>query len=348
MRLVNLVPLTALVLGLSGGALAAQETQEIEIAEWKVPWEESRPRDPYVAPDGKVWFVGQRTHYAAWLDRTTGKFKQFPLSDGTGPHNLVVDDDGIVYYTGNLVGNIGKLDPTTGDIERFRMPELAARDPHTLVFGEGDDLWFTVQGGNFVGRFASGTGDVTLVKAPEVTSGRGASSRPYGIHMDSQNHPWIALFNTHKIATVDPETMELTSFDLPDERTRPRRLVVDSDDMIWYVDHSLGRLGRLDPKTGAIEEWDNPSGERSRPYAMAIDGSDRIWFVETGVYPNKFVGFDPATEEFFSVTDIGSGGGSVRHMFYEESTNSIWFGSDANTIGQAKLPPLRPRTTTDH
>ena len=34
-------------------------------------------------------------------------------------------------------------------------------------------------------------------------------------------------------------------------------------------------------------------------------------------------------------------------MFYEESTNSIWFGSDANTIGQAKLPPLRPRTTTD-
>ena len=347
MRLVNLMPLTALALGLSGGALTAQQAQEIEIAEWKVPWEESRPRDPYVAPDGKIWFVGQRTHYAAWLDRTTGEFKQFPLSDGTGPHNLVVDDDGTVYYTGNLVGNIGKLDPTTGDIERFRMPELAARDPHTLVFGEGDDLWFTVQGGNFVGRFVSGTGDVSLVKAPEVISGRGTSSRPYGIHMDSQNHPWIALFNTNKIATVDPETMELTSFDLPDERTRPGRLVVDSDDMIWYVDHSLGRLGRLDPKTGAIEEWDNPSGERSRPYAMAIDGADRIWFVETGVYPNKFVGFDPSTEEFFSVTDIGSGGGSVRHMFYEESTNSIWFGSDANTIGQAKLPPLRPRTTTD-
>ena len=62
---------------------------------------------------------------------------------------------------------------------------------------------------------------------------------------------------------------------------------------------------------------------------------------------DRFVGFDPATEEFFSITEIGSGGGSVRHMFDEESTNSIWFGSDANTIGQANLPPLRPRTTTD-
>ncbi len=346
MRLLGLMPLTVLALGL-GLSDTALTAQEIEIAEWKVPWEESRPRDPYVAPDGKVWFVGQRTHYAAWLDRTTGEFKQFPLSDGTGPHNLVVDDDGAVFYTGNLVGNIGKLDPTTGDIERFRMPDMAARDPHTLVFGENHDLWFTVQGGNFVGRFVPGTGDVSLVKAPEVTSGRGASSRPYGIHMDSKDHPWIALFNTNKIATVDPETMELTAFDLPDERTRPRRLVVDSDDMVWYVDYSLGRLGRLDPQTGDVEEWDNPSGLQSRPYAMAIDPSDRIWFVETGVYPNKFVGFDPTTEEFFSVTEIGSGGGSVRHMFYEEGTNSIWFGSDANTIGQAMLPPLRPRTTTD-
>ncbi len=222
MRLMNLIPLAVLALGLPGTPLAAVQTQQIEIAEWAVPWAESRPRDPYVAPDGKVWFVGQRTHYAAWLDRETGEFKQFPLSDGTGPHNLVVDDDGVVFYSGNLVGNIGKLDPETGDIERFRMPDSAARDPHTLVFGGNDDLWFTVQGGNFVGHFVPESGDVHLVKAPEVASGRGASSRPYGIKMDSKNHPWIALFNTNQIATVDPETMELTAFALPDERTRPR------------------------------------------------------------------------------------------------------------------------------
>ena len=347
MRIVHLTPLGALVLGLSTDALTAQMVQEIEIAEWEVPWENSRPRDPYVAPDGKVWFVGQRSHYAAWLDRETGEFKRFPLDEGAGPHNLIVDDDGTVFYAGNRVQHIGKLDPETGDIEKFWMPDEAARDPHTLVFGRDDDLWFTVQGGNFVGHFARGTGDIHLVKAPEVTNGRGSSSRPYGIKMDAKNHPWIALFNTNKIATVDPETMELTSFNLPDELTRPRRLVVDSNDIVWYVDYSLGRLGRLDPRTGDIKEWDNPSGAASRPYAMAIDASDRVWFVETGVQPNRFVGFDPATEEFFSITEIGSGGGSVRHMFYEESTNSIWFGSDANTIGQANLPPLRSRTTTD-
>ena len=36
------------------GRLAAQQ---VVIEEWEVPWEGSRPRDPYVAPDGGVWFV---------------------------------------------------------------------------------------------------------------------------------------------------------------------------------------------------------------------------------------------------------------------------------------------------
>ena len=55
----------------------------------------------------------------------------------------------------------------------------------------------------------------------------------------------------------------------------------------------------------------------------------------------EVVGFDPGTERYFSNTAIASGGGTVRHMFFHEPTNTIWFGSDANTIGRAKLPPRR-------
>ncbi|HWM29829.1 MAG TPA: lyase, partial [Woeseiaceae bacterium] len=28
----------------------------VDIREWLVPWEDSRPRDPYVTEDGRVWF----------------------------------------------------------------------------------------------------------------------------------------------------------------------------------------------------------------------------------------------------------------------------------------------------
>jgi virginiamycin B lyase len=71
---------------------------------------------------------------------------------------------------------------------------------------------------------------------------------------------------------------------------------------------------------------------------MAIDDQDRIWFVETGPRPNRFVGFDTGTETFISETDIPSGGGSVRHMYYHQPTQSIWFGTDSNMLGRADLP----------
>ena len=49
------------------------------------------------------------------------------------------------------------------------------------------------------------------------------------------------------------------------------------------------------------------------------------------------VGFDPATGEFFSQTDIPSGGGTVRHMVYYEPAGELWFGTDTNYIGRAAI-----------
>ena len=340
MRRVPILLLAATALGLVPATVAAQYTTDPELNEWRVPWEESRPRDPYVAPDGKVWFVGQRTHYAAYLDPETGEFKKYDLDDGTGPHTLVVADDGIVWYTGNRANHIGRLDPATGHIEKFMMPDERARDPHTMAFDRQGDLWVTVQGGNYIGKFETATGKTHLIEAPEVTGSRSTSSRPYGLKMDSQNRPWATLFNTNMLAMVDPETMELHTYELP-EGARPRRLVITSDDMIYYVDYARGYLGRLNPTTGEVTEWPSPGGERARGYGMAVDKDDRIWFVETGVRPNRFVGFDPETEDFFSITEIESGGGSIRHMYYDEANNTVWFGTDANTIGKAKLPPKR-------
>ena len=312
-----------------------------ELQEWAVPYAESRPRDPMVGPDGRVWFVGQRSDYVSALDPESGTFERLDLEDGAGPHNLVVADDGTIYYAGNRAAHIGKMDPETGEIEKLMMPDERAGDPHTLTFDSQGDIWFTVQGGNYIGKLSTGTDEIRLVESMQVEgSRRGGSSRPYGIVMDSRDRPWIALFNTNHIGTVNPETFELETFELPDNAL-PRRIGVTSDDIVWYGDWTRGTLGRLDPATGEVREFPLPSGEQARPYAMAVDDSDRIWLVETGVEPNQFVGFDPMTEEIFSVTEVESGGGSVRHMYFDPDTNSIWFGADTNTIGVAKLPPRR-------
>ena len=340
MRAPALILAFAAMLTLPSPPAEAQTSRDPALEEWTVPYSASRPRDPMVGPDGRVWFVGQVGNYVSVLDPGSGEFTKYDLDEGAGPHNLVVDTDGTIWYTGNTGTHIGKLDPETGEIEKFMMPDDRARDPHTLIFDSQGDMWFTVQGGNFIGKFFKDTGEVRLVESLRVQSQRGTSSRPYGIVMDSQDRPWIALFNSNHIATVDPESFELKTYELP-ENALPRRIGITSDDLLWYGDFRRGYLGRLDPETGEVTEWPMPSGESSRPYGMAVDDSDRIWLVETGVQPNKFVGFDPVTEEFSSVVEVESGGGTIRHMYFDAETNSIWFGADTNTIGVAKLPPRR-------
>jgi virginiamycin B lyase len=334
-----------LLVALAGGMAAAgplsaqQDSAPVPIKEWNVPWAKSRPRDPAVAPDGKVWFVGQVGNYVARLDPATGSFKRFAVDSGTHPHNLIVDAKGRPWFSGNANGMIGRLDPVTGAITRFPMPDSAAKDPHTLILDHEGNIWFTMQQSNFVGRLATATGKIDLVKM--VT----ADARPYGIVLDAAGRPWFDLFGTNKIGTLDPKTLALKEYPLPDPRSRPRRIALTGDGKVWYVDYARGFLGRLDPATGAVKEWKNPGGAGSLPYGMTSDDADRLWFVETGTQPNRLVGFDSRTERFITVTDIPSGGGTVRYLIFDPKTRTIWFGSDNDTIGRAQVPPARPNAT---
>ena len=106
------------VLMLAGVVLAAAPdsvSAPVQIDEWTVPWEKTRPRDPFADAQQRVWFVGQTGNYVAYLDPATGKFKRYEIEEGTHPHNLIVDKAGAVSPTelsaspGTMAG---KLDTT--------------------------------------------------------------------------------------------------------------------------------------------------------------------------------------------------------------------------------------------
>ncbi|MDJ0958145.1 MAG: hypothetical protein QNI91_14855 [Arenicellales bacterium] len=324
--------LSFLLFLLLGPNPALSDNTKVTIQEWDVPWPSTRPRDPAVGPDGRVWFVGQVGHYVASFEPDTETFSRYDLEDYTGPHNVIVTGDSRVWYAGNLKAHIGELNRDTGAIKKYDMPHPRARDPHTLISDDQGHIWFTVQGGNFIGRLTIAEKVVDLIEVPT------ANARPYGIALDSNARPWIVELGSHKLATVDPKSLELREIELVRKETRPRRIAITSDDRVWYVDYAQGFLGRYDPKEGTVKEWLAPGGSQARPYAMAADDKDRLWFVEVGPQPNRLVGFDPALDNFFSITPIPSGGGAVRHMVFHPPTRVIWFGTDTNTLGRAHIP----------
>ena len=305
---------------------SAQQLQP-QITEWQVPWPDSRPRDPYIGGPDLIWFVGQKGDYVASFTPSSASFRQYPLPEGTGPHTVIADARG-AWFAGNRVGHIGLLNPASGTISTYALPGTGARDVHTMAFNQQGDIWFTVQQGNKVGRLDAQTLRINLYEVPT------ADARPYGLVMQ-QNQPWIALFGSNKLATVNNGVLQ--EIELPRKFSLPRRIALTPDGKVWYVDYAGGYLGHYDPLSGNISEWQTPAGANARPYALAADKNGILWFVETGVQPNRLVGFSPASAEFTQPVAIQSGGGTVRHMVYDPASHSLWFGTDTNTLAQAKL-----------
>lgn len=311
-------------------SLVVAETGMVRIEEWDVPTPNSFPHDPAVAPDGSLWYTGMQSNTLGRLDPKTGKIKEYPLkAPNSGPHGLVADHEGNIWFTANYRGYIGKLNPRTGEVAEYPMPDPAARDPHTLIFDRKGVLWFTVQGGNFVGRLDPQTGTVRLKRPPTD------NSRPYGIVLNSKGVPFFCEFGTNKLASINPETMEITEYLLP-KGSRPRRLAISSADAVYYTDFARGYLSRFNPNEGKTEEWASPGGKDSGPYGMAAALDGTVWYSESNMRPNTVVRFDPKTKTFAS-WPIPSGGGVIRHMVATPRGDLYISCSGANKVGIVRV-----------
>jgi virginiamycin B lyase len=191
---------------------------KVSIREWMVPTLGSRPHDPLAGADGSIWWTGQYASRLGRLDIKTGDLKEFPLKTAdSGPHGLVEDRAGNVWFTAISKNYIGRLDPKTGQVTEYPLNEPGSRGPHTPIFDQKGTLFFTLQSGH-VGRLVPSTGVMTIVKTPTD------NTYPYGIQVNSKGVPWYVDFRGNRVGSVDPETMKITEYPLPDPAARARRI----------------------------------------------------------------------------------------------------------------------------
>ncbi|MGH9679552.1 MAG: carboxypeptidase regulatory-like domain-containing protein, partial [Candidatus Acidiferrales bacterium] len=91
----------------------------------------------------------------------------------------------------------------------------------------------------------------------------------------------------------------ITEYDLPRPDAEPHDAVSDGEGMIWYCDFAEGIVGRLNPRTGEVKEWEDPSTKPGFPgglQALELDNQGNAW-VTRHEY-NGFAKFDRKTETF--------------------------------------------------
>ena len=106
------------------------------------------------------------------------------------------------------------------------------------------------------------------------------SQDSYGIAINSRDVPVFCEFGTNKMASINPKSMEITEYNLP-QGARPRRMAIDANDAVYFTDYQDGNLGWLDLSTGAVKMWPSPGGSGSAPYGITITPDGMVWYSES-------------------------------------------------------------------
>jgi len=279
------------------------------IEEWVAGDALSFIHDADVGADGRLYGADEG-HDILWeLDRDTGqidevklppvdlpvggKFSGLALPIGIftgkhGPHSLAKDEQGRLWITNSLSSRLMAYTP---EEHKFETYDVAADSLylHTIRLDHNGRLWFTVAASNQVGRFDPKTAQLDLLDL--LTNGL---SRWFADAMLPTVN-WIGSFfprknvpitiSHHKWANLGREILNM-----------PYGIDVNPQDgSVWYAKLYANKIGRIDPETFAIEEFDTPAVGPRRP-RFAPDGTLWIPGFDTGV----LISLNPETHEFKS------------------------------------------------
>jgi len=294
--------------------------------------------------------------------------QEYPVPQGSHPHNVAPAPDGTVWYTAQGSGELGRLDPATGQIRRVKLGDRSR--PHGVIVGPDGAPWVTDDGLNAIVRVDPATEKISLYPLPTGRNGANLNTAvfdrrgvlwftgqsgiygrldlkvgrvevfdapkgpgPYGIAATPDGTVYYASLAGSHIAHLDPNTATATVIEPPTPKQGARRVWADSQGYLWVSEWNVGQVGRYDPVAKTWKEWRLP-GKNPAAYAAYVDDQDKVWLSDFGA--NALVRFDPITQKFESFP-LPSANAEVRQVLGRHG--EVW-GAESGTD---KLVVIRTR-----
>jgi len=168
----------------------------------------------------------------------------------------------------------------------------------------------------------------------------GPDRMPFSAAPDKDGNMWIPYFGTaDKIGELNPKTGEVQEYPVPFQGTAGIHSAVPAPDgTVWLAEQGSNRLGKWDPKTRQITEYQDsqtpgefgPARYGSK-HTVRIDPEGNVWLTGT-----PFAKFDPKTEKFTHYSDVPSAYGVAL-----SKTGIPWF---AEFSADGKIGMVDPET----
>jgi virginiamycin B lyase len=164
----------------------------------------------------------------------------------------------------------------------------------------------------------------------------GPSRMPWSAYPDKDGNFWIPYYGrANKIGELNPVSGVVTEYPVPNQGTAAVHSAVPGPDgSVWLTEQGSNKLGKWDPKTQKITEYQDDWGK----HTVGIGADGEVW--STG----GLTRFDPKTETFTHIADVPNAYGiSV------DQGGNIWFAElrrdgrigkvDAKTLQVTKYQP---------
>ena len=130
-------------------------------------------------------------------------------------------------------------------------------------------------------------------------------------------------------ATPGEPTFEVATYPVP-AGSHPHDVVPASDGGVWYTAQGSGKLGWLDPATGAIREV--ALGPGSRPHGVIVGPDGAAWITDGGL--NAIVRVDPESQEVTVYPLPASAPDANLNTAAFDGDGVLWFTGQAGWYGR--------------
>jgi streptogramin lyase len=255
---------------------------------------------------------------------------ELPKDPERDPHDLTVDPRGNAWIAERNGCCIAKFDPKTFTFTEIELPPGKVKSRISSAIGhDGDKIW--VQDVSHNRRWISyntKTGQFSVFPLPDSIRGGVGSNT---VIADKTGKIWGA--GSSLVIGLDPATGKFVSYPIPYWQKTKKSAVgygmaVSGDGRVWFAERDPSRIGRLDPETGKIDEWEPPL-PNSIPRRMGSDTQGNIWvglhesgkLMKIDYETAKMTIFDPPTPNSAPYDAVGDPHGRV--WFSEQAADKI-------------------------
>lgn len=185
------------------------------------------------------------------------------------------------------------------------------------AFGNNGKIWYLDPTKSIVGNYNPQTNGSKQYNIP-------IAGVPSGMAIDQRGPEdvWLAVGGqSNSIVRLSPSSGNFTVFEIPTPDSLPTSVAVNSQGYVWFTE-SVGKVGRLDPISGNITEYQPSEGRLGEPTAILLDPeSSNVYISE---HEGKAVSIlNPALNLFYRYPAVNPDG--LPFGMALDDYENIWF-----------------------